>query len=72
MIEIGINKVNKNYGFKNMLKDISFEIKTNERVSLIGPNGSDKTTILKIISSIENNKLISYNGNYDYYKSLKN
>lgn len=43
MIKIGINKINKNYGFKNMLKDISFEIKTNERVSLIGPNGSGKT-----------------------------
>lgn len=54
MIEIGINKVNKNYGFKTILKDISFEIKTNERVSLIGFNGSGKTTILKIISGIEN------------------
>ncbi len=54
MIEIGLNKVNKNYGFKTILKDISFEVKTKERVSLIGSNGSGKTTILKIISGIEN------------------
>ncbi len=61
MIEIGLNKVNKNYGSKTVVKDISFEIKTNEKVSLIGPNGSGKTTILKIIAGIEsiNSGLVS-------------
>jgi ATPase subunit of ABC transporter with duplicated ATPase domains len=54
MIEIGLNKVVKNYGFKPVLNNISFDIKTNERVSLIGVNGSGKTTILKIIAGIEN------------------
>ena len=49
MIEIGLNKVNKNFGFNQLLTDVSFEIKTNERVALIGSNGCGKTTTLKII-----------------------
>ena len=50
MIEIGLNKVNKNFGFNNLLVDISFEIKTNERVALIGSNGCGKTTTLRMIN----------------------
>ena len=49
MIEIGINKVSKSYGNKEVLKNISFEVKTGEKISLIGQNGSGKTTLLKII-----------------------
>ena len=30
MIEIGLNKVNKHFGFNKLLTDVSFEIKTNE------------------------------------------
>ena len=53
MIEISINKVNKNYGFNPVLKDLSFEIKSNEKIALIGSNGCGKTTILKIIMGLE-------------------
>jgi len=53
MIEINLNKVKKNYGFSNILSDISFEIKTNEKVALIGANGCGKTTILNIIAGLE-------------------
>lgn len=49
MIEIGLNKVNKNFGFNKLLTDISFEIKSNERVALVGSNGCGKTTTLKMI-----------------------
>jgi len=34
------------------LKDITLEIKKGERVGIIGPNGSGKTTILKLIAGI--------------------
>ena len=52
MIEIGLNKVNKHFGFNKLLTDISFEIKTNERVALIGSNGCGKTTTLKLIKGL--------------------
>lgn len=54
MLEIVLNKLSKNFGNKQLLKNISFEIKTNERVALIGQNGCGKTTILKMIAKEEN------------------
>ena len=53
MIEISLNKINKNYGFNDVLKDLSFEIKTNEKVALIGSNGCGKTTTLRLIMGNE-------------------
>lgn len=53
MIEIGLNNIKKNFGLKNILDGVSFEVKTGERVSLIGENGSGKSTILKIINGDE-------------------
>lgn len=53
MIEIELNNIKKNYGLKNVLDGVSFEIKTGERITLIGDNGSGKSTILKIISGEE-------------------
>lgn len=36
MIEIELNNVKKNFGLKNVLDGVSFEVKTGERISLIG------------------------------------
>ena len=60
MIEIELNNVKKNYGLKNVLDGVNFEVKTGERISLIGENGSGKSTILKIISGIEKQDLRKY------------
>jgi ABC-type sugar transport system ATPase subunit len=57
MIEIELNNVKKNYGLKNVLDGVNFEVKTGERISLIGENGSGKSTVLKIISGIEKQDL---------------
>lgn len=54
MIEIELNNIKKNYGLKNVLDGVNFEVKTGERIALIGENGSGKSTILKIISGEEN------------------
>ena len=65
MIEISLNKINKNYGFNSVLKDLSFDIKSGERVALIGSNGCGKTTTLRIIMSEEipdSGKVIIRNG----------
>ena len=54
MIEIELNNIKKNFGLKNILDGFNLEIKTGERVALIGQNGSGKSTILKIIAKEEN------------------
>ena len=54
MIEISLNNVKKSFGFKNILDGLNIEIKTGDRVSIIGENGCGKTTILNIINSLEN------------------
>ena len=54
MIELSLNKVVKTFGFKKILNEFDLELKTGERVALIGPNGSGKTTIFKMITGEEN------------------
>lgn len=53
MIELSLNKVVKSFGFKKVLNEFDLELKTGERVALIGPNGSGKTTIFKMITGEE-------------------
>ena len=53
MIEISLNNIKKSFGFKNILDGLNIEIKTGDRVSIIGENGCGKTTVLNIINSIE-------------------
>ncbi len=53
MIELSVNKLSKFYGANQILKEISFDIKSGERVGLIGQNGCGKTTIFKILMGME-------------------
>lgn len=57
MIEIGIRNLSKYYGANKVIENITFEVKTGERIGLIGQNGSGKTTLFKIIAGLE-----EYNG----------
>lgn len=49
MIEIGIHKIYKNFGYKQVLNDVSFEVSTAQRVGIVGKNGSGKSTLFKMI-----------------------
>lgn len=58
-----LNKISKEYGAERrklkVLEDITFSARPGSFVCLIGPNGSGKTSLVKIISGIDR----SYSGN---------
>ncbi len=47
-----IDNISKQFGKKQVLKDVSLELNPGERVHIIGKNGSGKSTIFKIITNI--------------------
>lgn len=53
MIEIGMNNIVKNFGFKKILDGACLEVMTGERTAIVGRNGTGKSTILKLISGEE-------------------
>ncbi|SFL15387.1 ATP-binding cassette, subfamily F, member 3 [Lachnospiraceae bacterium KH1T2] len=48
-----VEELSKSFPENTLFQNISFEIKKGERVALIGNNGTGKTTMLKIINSME-------------------
>jgi len=49
-----LRDVSKKYGDKTVLENVNLQIHEGEILALLGPNGSGKTTILKILALIEN------------------
>ncbi len=47
VLEVG--SLNKAYGDKQVLRNVSFTVQRGERLAVIGPNGIGKSTLLKII-----------------------
>lgn len=47
-----VNNIGFSYGNIEILKDVSFNSKENEVISILGPNGTGKTTLLKCICNI--------------------
>jgi ATPase subunit of ABC transporter with duplicated ATPase domains len=67
MIELNIHNLTKYYGANKIFENISFDVKTGERIGLIGPNGGGKTTIFKIIMGLTD----SQNGEINIRKGAK-
>lgn len=46
---IYLNNIHKQYGPKILMEDVQFHLRPNERVGLVGANGTGKTTLFRII-----------------------
>ncbi len=64
MALLEVRNLNKSFGELHVLKDISFDVEQGETVSIIGPSGGGKTTLLRCMNFLEipTSGLISVNG----------
>lgn len=45
--------ISKNYGTKQLLDDVTLYLNAGEKIGIIGVNGTGKSTLLKILSGVE-------------------
>ena len=57
-----VEELSKNFPGKELFKNISFDVKRNEKVFLLGPNGCGKSTLLKILAG----RMPQTFGNFEY------
>ena len=48
-----LENINKKFGKKEVLKNISFEVHDKEIIAIVGPSGSGKSTLLRCINMID-------------------
>ena len=53
MSNIEIQNLQKSYGTRTVIKDISLTIENGSRVVILGPSGAGKTTLLRLIAGLE-------------------
>ena len=53
MAELAVNELRKSFGDNEVLKGITFQVKSGDFLSLLGPSGCGKSTILRIICGLE-------------------
>ena len=53
MAVLKISGLSKSFGIKTVFENVSFEVRSGERIGLVGANGAGKTTLLKCIMGAE-------------------
>lgn len=50
--KLQVNELNFYFGFTQILDDINFELKSGQVISIVGPSGGGKTTLLKLCAGL--------------------
>ena len=50
---IKIDKIKKKFNNKEIIKELSLDIKTGEKITIIGPSGCGKSTLLRIVLGLQ-------------------
>jgi len=50
---LNLKEVDKGYGSRSVLRDITLGVSAGERIGVVGQNGGGKSTLLKLIASLE-------------------
>jgi len=48
-----VDNISKSYGDRTLFSDISFNINEGDKIALVAPNGTGKSSLLKILAGIE-------------------
>ncbi|MFA9424497.1 MAG: ribosomal protection-like ABC-F family protein, partial [Sedimentibacter sp.] len=54
MIELGVSNLTKMFGVDKIFENVTFDVKTKDKIGLIGRNGTGKTTLIRILAGYEN------------------
>ena len=52
MFELTADRISKTYNLRPVLQNISFTLRSGDRLGITGANGSGKTTLLKLLASV--------------------
>lgn len=63
-----VENISKSYGDKVLFKDISFNINEGDKIALIAPNGTGKSSLLKILAGVDSS---DRGGQVKFMKDIK-